>query len=111
MMALAQRRRRDEMTPRTEEAGHYGADGCPGKFRDLAVRQAAHIAEHECFAVAWRQHCNRGLEQRLLFINSSARRPRRSRRVGSAAPEGGVYCCFAQGLSTETGTSLPEAME
>ena len=30
------------------------------------------------------------------FINSSARRPRRSRRGGSAAPEdGGVYCCVA----------------
>jgi len=47
----------------------------------------------------------------FFFINSSARRPRRSRRGGSAAPEGRVYCCFAQGLGTETGTSLPEAME
>ena len=33
----------------------------------------------------------------LRFINSSARRPRGSRRGGSAAPEDGVYCCFCIG--------------
>jgi hypothetical protein len=56
------------MTPRTVEAGHYGANGCPRKIRDLAVCKAAHVAEHERFAVVRRQCCNRGLEHRFLFL-------------------------------------------
>src|ERR1700675_862182 len=59
----------DEMTPRTEEAGHHGANGCPRKIRDLAVRKTAKFAEHERLAVLRRQRCNRGLEYRLLFLH------------------------------------------
>jgi hypothetical protein len=55
--------------------------------------------------------CCRRRNSSVKFINSSALPPRRSRRGGSAAPEGRVYCCFAHGLSVETGTSPPEAME